>query len=198
MKRNRYFLFGFSCLAALSSCSDDETFVPAYEPPVEIDSTLTVTVNAAELYQTIDGFGASDAWMMDPIGNIGVKIIERELQNCCSRAREITSIIQKGLDFPCGGLMWGREVMIREMTVIYRRRSNGRNVSCLEMEVSIIGPNSQDSSILWKRRKNMAVNSLFCLATLPRFILRGTDVLTIIRTSRKKVIRSSAIFSYCS
>ena len=68
MKRNRYFLFGFSCLAALSSCSDDETFVPAYEPPVEIDSTLTVTVNAAELYQTIDGFGASDAWMMDPIG----------------------------------------------------------------------------------------------------------------------------------
>lgn len=68
MKKDKYILFGLSCLTVFTSCKDDVTFVPEYELPIEIDAEMTASVNASVAYQTIDGFGASDAWMMDPIG----------------------------------------------------------------------------------------------------------------------------------
>ena len=66
--KNKYILFGISCLAAaLSACSDDLTFSPDYEPVLKAKNE-TATVNAATTYQTIDGFASSDAWTMDYVG----------------------------------------------------------------------------------------------------------------------------------
>lgn len=68
MKNNKYILLGLSCLTAFASCKDDVAFVPEYELPLQIDAEMTASVNAANTHQTIDGFGSSDAWMMDPVG----------------------------------------------------------------------------------------------------------------------------------
>lgn len=68
MKNNKYILLGLSCLTAFASCKDDVAFVPEYELPLQIDTEMTASVNAGNIHQTIDGFGSSDAWMMDPVG----------------------------------------------------------------------------------------------------------------------------------
>lgn len=66
--KNKYFLLGLTCLAALCSCSDDEVFVPEYTVKLEADKHMTSTVNAANTYQVIDGFSASGAWTLDYVG----------------------------------------------------------------------------------------------------------------------------------
>lgn len=68
MKKSKYIFWGLSCVAALTSCKDETAFEPEYELPVQIDAEMTSSVNPGITYQTIDGFGASDAWMIDPIG----------------------------------------------------------------------------------------------------------------------------------
>lgn len=68
MKKSKYIFWGLSCVAALTSCKDETAFEPEYELPVQIDAEMTSSVNPGITYQTIDGFGASDAWMVDPIG----------------------------------------------------------------------------------------------------------------------------------
>lgn len=66
--KNKYILFGISCLAAvLSACSDDLTFSPDYEPVLTAKNE-SATVNIGTTHQTIDGFASSDAWTMDYVG----------------------------------------------------------------------------------------------------------------------------------
>ena len=65
----KYYLLSTLCgLAFLSSCKDDYTFHPEYPLKVEVDREVEANVDVAETFQIIDGFGASDAWLMDIIG----------------------------------------------------------------------------------------------------------------------------------
>lgn len=54
--------------AMLAACSDDDNFTPDYELTVDADTTINVTIDASVTYQTIDGFGSSDAWNMEYVG----------------------------------------------------------------------------------------------------------------------------------
>lgn len=68
MKNKNYLLIGFACVAGLCSCNDDYTFAPEYEVKLPTDTTINVTIDAATVYQTIDGFASSDAWDMEYVG----------------------------------------------------------------------------------------------------------------------------------
>lgn len=66
--KNKGFLIGLSCMAALGACNDDYTFVPEYEVKLPTDTTINATIDVATVYQTIDGFASSDAWDMEYVG----------------------------------------------------------------------------------------------------------------------------------
>lgn len=67
-KYSRLCMLLLSGVAILTSCKDEVVFTPAYPLNVPVDSLLTAKVDASKIYQTIDGFGASDAWNMDYVG----------------------------------------------------------------------------------------------------------------------------------
>lgn len=58
--------FGLAKERQDKSVSPKETEVPAVQQPVPRDAMITV--DASVRYQTIDNFGASDAWSIDPLG----------------------------------------------------------------------------------------------------------------------------------
>lgn len=68
MRQTCIFL-SLAALGALAACSSaDETFTPDYDLQVKADTTVSLTVSDATTYQTMEGFGSSDAWNMDYVG----------------------------------------------------------------------------------------------------------------------------------
>lgn len=53
---------------AFASCSDNDTFTPNHDLHLATDTTITTEVNVNATHQTINGFAASDAWMMNYVG----------------------------------------------------------------------------------------------------------------------------------
>lgn len=68
MKKYSRLCLLLSGAAFLAACNDEVTFSPEYPLNVPVDSTLSAKIDASITYQTIDGFGASDAWNMDYVG----------------------------------------------------------------------------------------------------------------------------------
>lgn len=67
MANFKSYLFLFAA-AAMTACSEDNTFVPEYTLTVEADTTINVNIDGSKTFQTIEGFGSSDAWSMDYVG----------------------------------------------------------------------------------------------------------------------------------
>lgn len=68
MKKYSKLCLLLSGVTFLAACNDEVTFIPEYQLNVPVDTTLTAKIDASMTYQTIDGFGASDAWNMDYVG----------------------------------------------------------------------------------------------------------------------------------
>lgn len=68
MKKNLLIVFSVVAMAACSSSDSDNSFTPNYEITVKTDTTVSVTINSAATYQTIEGFASSDAWNMEYVG----------------------------------------------------------------------------------------------------------------------------------
>jgi O-glycosyl hydrolase len=68
--RDRIIYLFFLLIGFCSSCSGSEKSVVVGKDSIKItaDTTINVSVNGGKCYQTIDGFGASDAWTINYIG----------------------------------------------------------------------------------------------------------------------------------
>lgn len=67
---NLKYLYALFCLLVLTACSDDpdEPATPGNPDTPGVSVEKLVTINAAQVYQTIAGFGASDCWTPAYVG----------------------------------------------------------------------------------------------------------------------------------
>ena len=77
--KNKYLLLILAGIFIISSCSDDYVFEPDYETRLPVDRTLSSTIDASTVYQTVDGFASSDAWTMDYIGKYWSNTVKEEM-----------------------------------------------------------------------------------------------------------------------
>jgi O-glycosyl hydrolase len=62
LKKNSLTILLLGILQLMSSCSKDATTTE------QLSSDITININTAQVYQEMDGFGASDAWSCQPVG----------------------------------------------------------------------------------------------------------------------------------
>ena len=69
MKKTIFLSIAAALVITQNACSDpDNSFTPAYRLTVSADTTISVSIDANRVFQTIDGFASSDAWSMDYVG----------------------------------------------------------------------------------------------------------------------------------
>ena len=138
MRNSKYLqILGICTLFSVTACSS-KLEIP--EPPV-YNKVRNISVDLNQEMQTIDGFGASDAWRCQMVGKYWPE--EKRNQIGCLAKKSMKMEIQKAPACPCGDFILVREAQNKGLIATLRMSGDGLN-AFYQLMVLTIGINMKD------------------------------------------------------
>lgn len=140
MRNSKYLqILGICTLFSVTACSS-KLEIP--EPPV-YNKVRNISVDLNQEMQTIDGFGASDAWRCQMVGKYWPEEKRNQIADWLFSQKSMKMEIQKASACPCGDFTLVREAQNKGLIATLRMSGDGLN-AFYQLMVLTIGINMKD------------------------------------------------------